>query len=113
MHAPTSIAKARQQFAVLMVTAASETDCLTVAARLRCGDIGIAEPVYELRRTELGAPRGCAHNTMTELRETTRNVFGDGLLQQQRAIQGDFPAWRIGCGLRILPVVDEAYHNLQ
>jgi hypothetical protein len=40
-----------------LVVGASETNCLTVAARLRRGKIKIAEPVNELRRTEFSATR--------------------------------------------------------
>src|ERR1700674_4745107 len=48
---------------------ASEADRLTVAARLRCGNIGIAEPVNELRRAEFSASRGRTRNAMPELRQ--------------------------------------------
>src|SRR5258708_3606547 len=67
----------------------------------------------ELCRTEFSATGGCAQHAMTELREAACNVFGDGLLKQQAAIQSDFPARGIGCSLWILPVVDQTYHHLQ
>ena len=105
MHAAASIARTMRHLEILIFISGSKTDCLSISAWFRRGDVRITEAMNELCRAEFSAPRGCAHDAMAELCEPAHNVFGDGVFKQQAAIQRDFPAWGIGCGLRILPVV--------
>ena len=99
--------------AVLVVLGASEADRLTVAPRLRRGDIAIAEAVNQLRRAEFRAPCGCAHNAMTALRETTRYASSAIACSSSRLpSRAIFQRGASAAVCGFCPIVDQAYHHL-
>src|SRR5258707_12990944 len=113
MLAATNIATATMQFIVFMAIVDSKTDSLTIATGFGRSCVRAIEAMNELGSTEFGTARRRPHDTMPELGESPHDFFGYGVFEQQTAIQHDFPARRIGCRLRILPVGGQFAYQVQ